>query len=244
MDARGARRAPRPRRPQSRLLGLVRPRVRRERRAQLGARAGRREVGHLRGPGGRAPPAARRPRRPRRHRARLRDRLRLGVAGASRRAARRHRQLAQAARDRDPPPGRARPRLPAAARQRRARPLPRRLVRLRDQRVRRRAVGRPVRLDPRGRAPAATRRPAGVPDQPPAGVPDGARPRGRRPRRRSAQAPDVRDARRSAGPTSPNRSSSTSRTATGSGCCAPTGSRSRTWSRSGRRRARRPPTTG
>ena len=39
-------------------------------------------------------------------------------------------------------------------------PLPRRVVRLRDQRVRRGALGRPVRLGPRGRAPAAARRPA------------------------------------------------------------------------------------
>ena len=84
----------------------------------------------------------------------------VGVAGPSRRAPGGHRQLRQAARDRQPPPAGARHRVPAGPRQRRAGPLPRRLVRLRDQRVRRGPVGRPRAVGPGGRPPAPARRPA------------------------------------------------------------------------------------
>ena len=77
---------------------------------KLAPRAGRREVGRLGHPRARAPAAAGRPRRSRHDRARLRDRLRVGLARPARRPAGRHRQLRGPARDGPPPPGRAWPR--------------------------------------------------------------------------------------------------------------------------------------
>ena len=71
-------------------------------------------LGHLGRARVRARRAARRPRRPGRDRARLRHRLRVGLARPPRRAAGRHRQLAGPARDRPGAPARVRARVPAA----------------------------------------------------------------------------------------------------------------------------------
>ncbi len=114
--------------------------------------------------------------------------------------------------------------------QRRAGPLPRRLLRLRDQRVRRRPVGRPVRVGPRGRPPPPSRRPPPRAHQRAAHPAD--RSAGRRSTRgRSAPASAVRDAPRAVGGRD-LRTSSTWPTASGSGCSARVASRSRScWSR-------------
>src|SRR4051812_44202204 len=58
------------------------------------------------------------------------------------------RQLGRAARHGARPAARARPRLPAAPRERRARAVPRRQLRLRVVGVRREHLGRPVQVDP------------------------------------------------------------------------------------------------
>ena len=167
-------------------------------------------------------------RRQGRDRARLRHRLRLGMARPARRARRRHRQLGGAARHGAPAAAPARSRLPAPARQRRGGSLPRRQLRLRHLGVRRLPVGRSAALGSRGGAPAAPGRPAVVPGQlVPADAVHAAG--GRRRRDRSAAAAGVRHVPRSNGRATP-ASSSTSRTATGSACCGARASRSRIWS--------------
>ncbi len=103
--------------------------------------------------------------RPRRRRARLRDGVHLGLARQARCASRRCRSDARAARDRAADAARDRHRVPARRGAGRERAAPGRVVRPRDQRVRRIALGRPVPLDPRGDAPAPFRRPADLPDE-------------------------------------------------------------------------------
>ena len=140
-------------------------RLRRQRRARLEGPAGRGDVGYLGHPGVQPPHLSGRPRRPRRDRARVRDRLHLGLAGAARRSPGRHRQLRGPARHGPPPAGGARHRVPPDLRQRRDRPAPRRELRSRDLRVRREHLGRPLSLGSRGGTPAATRRPARIPGE-------------------------------------------------------------------------------
>lgn len=93
-------------------------------------------VGHVRGARGRRRHSARR-RWPRCHRAGLRHRLLVGVAGAARRAADRPGPQRASAGDRGGVAARARPGLPACARQRRGRAAARRQLRPGVLRVRR-----------------------------------------------------------------------------------------------------------
>ncbi len=187
--------------------------------------AGRGDLGHLRHPGDGAPHAPRRPRGPRRDRARLRHRLRLGLDGPARRARpvgidNSAKQLETAARlQREHGLD-----FPLAPRQRGERPLPRRLVRLRDQRVRRGRCGR----IPQAWVPEAARllRPGGrlhVLTNSLLDLPHGPRtPTRTAPLDGAPRAPRVREAR-AAGPTSPTSWSSTSRTASGSASSATQG---------------------
>ena len=147
-DDRGRRARPRPAQPSR--MGRMGAGVRRERREAAGASARRRDMGRLGHPGVAAPPAAGRPRRQGHDRARLRDRLRVGVARPTRRPAGRDRQLRAAAGDRPPAPGGARPRVPAHPRQRRDGAAAGCVVRPRDLRVRGLDLGRPLSLGPRG----------------------------------------------------------------------------------------------
>ena len=143
-----------------------------ERQGERMTRAGRAPVGDAtRSPGasgtcrrrevGALPDVA----RPGRGRARVRNGVRVGVAGPARRAAGRHRRLREPARDRPGDAGRARARVPAASRQRGGRAAARRLRGLRDQRVRREPVVRPGRVARRGGAAAAARRRPRVPHE-------------------------------------------------------------------------------
>ena len=130
----------------------------------------------------------------RRPRGRLRHRLRVRPARAPRRPRDRHRRLRGAARDRAPLPAGVRARVPARPRQRRGAPVRRRVVRPRRLRVRREHLGRPVRLDPRGRArpaPGRAHRPARERD---AARPLHARARGRPARRHPLPAAVLRHA--------------------------------------------------
>ena len=134
---------------------------------------------------------------------------------------------AGAARHGAPPAARARSRVPAAPRQRRGGALSRCELRLRDLRVRRVPVGRPASLGARSGAPAAPGRPAGLPRQlflmmlcMPAEDDVAATDRLLRP---------AFGMYRVEWPGDP-ASSFTSRTATGSACCAAADSRSRIWS--------------
>ena len=163
----------------------------------------------------------RRRERARRRRARLRHRVLLGVAREARRASDRRRHHAGAARDCAPDDGRDRDRVPADRGRRRGDRAAGRLRRPRRLRVRRVDLGRPVPLDPRGRAPAPPGRPARVPSQLDARDP--------LLRRRGAgqgapRPPAVRHAPlRVAGR---RRRVPSARTASGSTCCARTASRS------------------
>ena len=140
-------------------------RLRRERRAQLAARAGRGEVGRLGYRRARRPVAARRPRRQGHDRARLRHGVRLGVARPARRSTGRDRQLGPAARDGSSAPGRARSRLPTDPWQCRGRPVSRCELRSRHLRVRSLDLGGSTGVDPRSGASPPAGRPADLPDQ-------------------------------------------------------------------------------
>ena len=145
-------------------VGRVGAGVRRERRGQLAARAGRREVGDLGHPRARGPPPSGRPRRQGHDRARLRDRVRLGVAGPARRPTGRHRQLGAAARDGPAAPGRSTGSTSRCPRQRRdACRIPTRASTSRSPSTARRSGPIPYALDPRGGPPPAARRPADLP---------------------------------------------------------------------------------
>ena len=89
--------------------------------------------------------------------ARLRHRLRLGMARPARCPAGRDRQLRAAARHRPPATARARPRVPAAPRERRGDTLRRRVLRSGDLGVRSEPLVRSVHVDTRGGTVAASR---------------------------------------------------------------------------------------
>ena len=197
-------------------MGLVRRGVRGRGRARLVQAARRGVVGPVRHPGAHGGHARPGPRREGRDRARLRDGIRLRMDGPARREAGRDRQLAPPARDGDPAAARARARVPAAARQRGGGARRSGVVRLRDQRVRRRPVGRSGALGPRGRPPPAAGRPAACADQQRARLSRLPRRRGRT-GRTTTPAAAVRDGPDDVGATT-RASSSTSPMATGSGC--------------------------
>ena len=150
-------------------------------------------LGHLRRPRAHGPPAPGRPRGEGRARARVRDGLRLGVAGSPGRGADRGRPLRGPAGDRPAVPGGIRPVLPPRAGLRGARPLARRIVRPPDQRVRGRHLGRSPRVDPRGVPAPATGGRADLPRQQHAVDALRAR-RGRDARHRRAATPALRHA--------------------------------------------------
>ena len=114
------------------------------------------------------PPPARRPRRPRHDRARVRDRIRVGLAGATWRPAGRHRQLrrgqlATGARL----PGQARPRLPLHHGNAEAVPCPNASFDLAISEYGASIWADPYRVDPGGGPAAPARRPPALPCQRP-----------------------------------------------------------------------------